>query len=95
MVSGVDAAGISSLSWTLLLRAFLIYRACRLGRAPSSKQNMINSVLTIDEKELLPREVANIKIQRAGVRVTEFCIELHPAANLGVSRIAIMMNGHD
>jgi hypothetical protein len=36
----------------------------------------------------LPREVANIKIQRAGASVSEFCIELHPAADLGVSRIS-------
>ena len=32
----------------------------------------------------MPREVANIKIQRAGASVSEFCIELHPAADLGV-----------
>jgi len=35
----------------------------------------------------LPREVANIKIQRAGASVSEFCIELHPAADLGVRKI--------
>jgi hypothetical protein len=36
----------------------------------------------------LSREVANIKIERAGARVSEFCIELHPplilALDLGV-----------
>ena len=84
MVEGVDAAGISFLSWMLLLRAFLIYRVCRLGYAPISWHKMIYSVWLFRGK-LLPREVANIKIQRAGARVSEFCIELHPAADLGVS----------
>ena len=37
----------------------------------------------------MPREVANIKIQRAGARVSEFCIELHPAADLGVIRSVV------
>ena len=74
MKAGVDPAGISSLSWMLILQAFLIYRACRLGYALSSWQNMIYSVLTFEAKELLPREVANIKTQRAGARATEFCI---------------------
>ena len=88
MVEGVDAAGISFLSWMLLLRAFLIYRVCRLGYTPISWHKMIYSVWLFRGK-LLPREVANIKIQRAGARVSEFCIELHPAADLGVRRIEI------
>jgi hypothetical protein len=74
----------------LLLWAFLIDWACCIEYFESSWQKLVYSVLTFKTKELLPRTVANIKIQniqRTGARAKEFCIELHPAADLELSTV--------